>query len=422
MFRLADLLRYTKGVLLKPGPESFRGVSVDTRTIKKGEVFFALKGRRDGHRFVGDALKKGASGVVVSKEVSPDGAFAVLVKDTLKALGDFAGGIRREKSSLFIGVTGSAGKTTTKEVLKRILSHFYPTYSSPGNYNNLIGLPLSVLEMEDERFGIFEMGISLPGEMEALASILRPDISFITSVGPSHIEGLGSQEAVLKEKLKLVEFTRDAVFLEEGIPYEGKAFRYGRSGVMGNPLEDLRFFFGGSTFRFMGKRFRVNLPGYGGLCAALSGIALALYMGLPLDVVKDAVESVFPLPGRGRRIETGGIIIIDDTYNSNPLSLEASLKDLALYPGRKVAVIGDMLELGDKEKILHEGVGKLLKEIGIDKVFLFGRRARWVGDYPWTEDMDELIKMVKKELKKGDAVLVKGSRGMRMERLVEALL
>ena len=258
--------------------------------------------------------------------------------------------------------------------------------------------------------------------MEALASILQPDISFITSVGPSHIEGLGSLEAVLKEKLKLVEFTKEAVFLEESIPYEGKAFRYGRSGVMGHSLEDLEFFFGGSTFRLMGRRFKVNLPGYGGLCAALSGIAMALYLDLPLDTVRDVIEDVSPLPGRGKRIRVGGIIIIDDTYNSNPLSLEASLRDLALYPGRRIAVIGDMLELGREERILHERIGKVLKEVNIDKVFLFGRRARWIGDYPWTEDMDELIGMVKKEVKKGDAVLVKGSRGMRMERLVEALL
>ena len=422
MFKLADLLFYTKGILLRSGPESFRGVSVDTRTIKKGEVFFALKGRRDGHQFVGDALKKGASGVVISKEVPANGGFAVLVKDTLKALGDFARGIRERKNSVFIGITGSAGKTTTKQVLGEILSFFHPTYSSPGNYNNLIGLPLSILEMKDERFGVFELGISLLGEMEDLASILQPDISFITSIGPSHIEGLGSLEAVLREKLKLVEFTKGAVFLEESIPYQGKAFRYGKSGIMGYPLEDLHFFFGGSTFRFMGKRFRVNLPGYGGLCAALSGIALALHLDLSLDAVRDVIESLSPLPGRGKRIEAGGVIIIDDTYNSNPLSLEASLRDLALYPGRKIAVIGDMLELGRKEKPLHERIGRLLKEINIDRVFLFGKRARWIGDYPWTEDMEELIAMVGRELKKGDAVLVKGSRGMKMERLVEALL
>ncbi len=429
MFSFNELILSTGGRVVRKGNKGFfYGVSTDTRTIKEGEVFFALRGERfDGHDFVEEAVRKGAFGVVVSKPPFPENTFVLLVDDTLSALGSFARFLRDKKDAIFIGITGSSGKTTTKYILSEVLSEGYTVYKSPRNFNNLIGLPLSIFGMGNERIGVFELGISYEGEMEKLASILNPDISIITNIGPSHLSGLGSIERVLKEKLVLLKHTRKAAFIHESIdhpPLPIDVFTFSKEKVLDYTVDNVRFEFGGVRFTCGGIDFDISIPSLSGFYGSLIAIAVGKYMGLDLKTISRRLALLKPLEGRGRINTIDGIIFIDDSYNSNPLSLKSSLFNLSLYTGRKIAVIGDMLELGDDEERYHREIGVYINSINLDGLFLFGDRARWIGDevsrdYFWTDNMEELIEGLKRFVKKGDAVLVKGSRGMRMERVIE---
>ncbi len=432
---LQDLLEATEGRLLQRGRiKTFQGVSTDSRTIKKNQVFFAIKGERfDGHDFIVQALERGGAGAVVERpiELPPKVEGSIVVVDsTLKALGRLANWKRKRDDATYIGITGSFGKTTVKYVVSETLSAFFPAFQSPGNFNNLIGLPLSIFMKGNEPVGTFELGISEVGEMDSLASILEPDISIITGIGPSHTEGLGSLEGVKREKLKIIRYTKRMAIVNGNIRVEGThsipILEVSKERILDDPVENLTFDFGRVNYRWRGKTIKVNIPQDAGFYSSAFALALMRIMGLDLEVGVKKVSELTPLPGRGKRKRIGGILFIDDTYNSNPASLISSLKDLSLYRGRKVAVIGDMLELGTMEEELHRMVGKAVAELDIDGVFLFGKKThtmvevlRGKSKLFWSDDLSDILREMELYIRPGDAVLVKGSRGTRMERILE---
>ncbi len=448
------------------------GVSIDTRTISRGDLFFAIKGENfDGGDFIEEAKVKGAVGAVVSGEVSfgSDDNFKVIkVEDSVGALGDLAKYYRNKLGAKVIAVTGSVGKTTTKDFIYDLLvSGGFKTVKTLGNFNNLIGLPLSIFRLvDDTEYGVFELGISEVGEMEKLADITGPNCAVITNIGRGHLEGLGTAEVVAREKLKLFSAVRDGgvvVINADDVRLSG----YELPDSMADRGVTKK------TFGFSGaKKPDVEIKNIsregGGLVVvySLSGVSLEAVMATPYEcnacngasaigavvalikdfdtgAIKAGLESYSGGSGRMSVIDAGGIIIIDDTYNSNPESLKEALKTLSCMEpdvdgesetgrarGRKIAVIGDMLELGDVSKPAHREAGAAAGELGIDIVIAVGEFAGDViegakdGSNMETfsaANAREVSSLITGIVKPGDTVLVKGSHSMGLEKVVERL-
>lgn len=445
------------------------GVSIDSRTVSKGDLFFAIKGDNfDGSSFIEDAKSKGAVGAIVNSDVSVSGDkdFAVIkVEDTVKVLGELAKYYRNKLDIKIIAVTGSAGKTTTKDFIYSILvSGGFKVVKTLGNFNNLIGLPLSIFKFEEDTcYGILELGINEVGEMEQLAGIASPDVALITNIGRSHLEGLGSVEIVAEEKKKLFKATRsggsvivniDDIRLSDYAPEDGVAKKtFGLTvsnsavdvGIKNVSMKDDRLIV---NYGIDGKDIEVKIDtpyqcnAYNGASAICS--VLAMDSGFSLDAIKGGLESYSQADGRmsifkssvvakGGR-DASGITIIDDSYNSNPESLKEALKALSCVEvgvtGKRIAVIGDMLELGDDSKQYHREAGEFARVLGIDTVVAVGEFAEVVvsaieGDENvkiYTSfDSKSASSLVADIARVGDAVLVKGSRSMKMEMVVERL-
>lgn len=430
------------------------GVSIDSRTAASGMVFFALKGERfDGHDFLEQAIEAGCCALVISKALKSvltlagnKGVAVIKVKDTLDALQDFAA----YYLSLFpinkIGVTGSTGKTTTKEMLYRILSEKYITVRNEGNFNNNIGLPLSVFQIDDTtETAVFEMGMDRPGEIHRLAEILRPQIGIITNVGLSHIQNLGSRENILKAKMEIADFfgEKDVLIINldndmlSKVSYDNsyRILSVGSSDkasfhisqIVGSGEEGIRF-----TLTTEGdtQEFHLGIPGmHNGTNAALA-VAAARCLGVSF---KEAAKGLAKLSDTDKRmhiIETRGIKIIDDTYNASPDSMKAAIDVLVdMHGGRKIAILGDMFELGEEEVAYHFQIGEYTSHAGIDMVISVGKNAKYISEGARKEgakaihfEAKDLLKGVLDQwIRQGDVILVKGSRGMAMEEIVQLL-
>ncbi len=416
------------------------GCSIDTRTLEAGDLFFALEGERsDGHRYVGRALASGASGAVVASRVEGlDASFAQIVVDSpLAALGRLAVHVRGLVDIPVIAVTGSNGKTTTKEMTAAVLSTSLRVCKNPGNYNNRIGVPLTVLGLvEDDEVLITELGSNHAGEIRDLASMVRPDVGVITNVGPAHIGLFGSIEKIVEEKTDLLRV----------LPPSGRGVVNADSPAVLQMAKEVgvdMVTFGiesdcdwratgievtdapGTVFTVNGVRVTLGVPGVHNVYNALASIAVgALFEVDPAEAAR-ALATFEPVRVHIRR--RGGVTLIDDTYNANPDSVGAALGVLRDLPaGRRVFVMGEMLELGDQSAGLHRDVGSRVLEAGVDFFFGVGgmaweavdaaREAGMKEDHAdFFADREAACAFLGRFIKPGDAVLVKGSRATGME-------
>jgi UDP-N-acetylmuramoyl-tripeptide--D-alanyl-D-alanine ligase len=453
MLELSWILNSVNGNLISKSEElTFSGVSTDSRRIREGELFFALHGTNfDGHDFVLEALKKGAKGAVVEKTISstPNGKALIRVSSTLRALGDLASAWRKGFRNLKLAaITGSNGKTTTKEMASAILSLRFSVLKSSGNLNNLIGLPLTLLKLrEDQNAAVVELGMNDFGEIKRLAEIALPDIGTITNVGRAHLEKLGSPEGVAKAKGELLEgFTQDNTFvvnmddprikrIAEGTRCQKITFGINSHGtqIFAKEIEPVEF----SAIRFKmiveGKEFLVRIRGIGlhnvmnALCAG--GIAFAF--GCGVDEIQAGLERFTPAYMRLEVMDTPlGFKIINDTYNANPDSMRRGIEELVRLKGsaKAIAVLGDMLELGGATETEHRSLGDFLYESNVDFVITYGKYGKHILEGSlgrvkgtFAETHDEAAAILIKIAKPGDLVLVKGSRGTRMENVIQSL-
>ncbi|RLJ01448.1 MAG: UDP-N-acetylmuramoyl-tripeptide--D-alanyl-D-alanine ligase [Candidatus Aenigmatarchaeota archaeon] len=455
MLKAKEVSEAVSGYIIRGDPETlFCSVSTDSRNIKGGELFFALKGERhDGHLFIDDARRKGAKGAVINESmkdvVKGDDFVVIAVKDTLKALGDLSGWWRRRFDVKVIGITGSSGKTTTKEMLSKILSAEKNVLKSPGNYNNLIGLPLTLLNLRRfHEIAIVEMGMNRIGEIRRLTEIARPEIGIITNVGPAHLEGVGDIRGVLKAKTELIEeISEDGVVFINGDSelLSKEAERFGKNVIRfgKGSQNDVRIIeykedvFYGSSFSFLwkGKRysFQLSVPGFFNIMNAVAASAVAIYLGMSEDVIKRKLKEYREVEGRFQRIYLKeDVLLINDTYNANPLSLNEALSFLKqIRSGRQLIIgLGDMLELGDYTEKAHREAGREVAKLKPDFFFAIGNFARYMIEGARDEgfknvflcsDHEEMAELIKKHLKKGSVVFLKASRRICLENVVKKI-
>jgi len=422
-------------------PGAVSGWSVDTRTQQAGDVYFALRGNQDGHAFVARALEVGAAAVVVdtASGVTADGK-ALRVADTLQALQDLGAWARRKWGGTVIGVTGSAGKTTTKDAIANLLEERGPVGRTVGNLNNHIGVPLSILRLPDEaRMAVLEMGMNHAGEIRKLAAIARPEIGVVTNVGYAHVEFFDSIDGIAAAKRELIEsLPRDGVAVLNADDARVRAFRQvhpGRSVTFGFSEDaDVRGEAAepsgaGTRFRALGVDFETGLAGTHAVMNLLAALAVARVLEIPPERLRERVAGFAVGAMRGGRFVHNGITVWNDCYNSNPEAARRMIDVLGeTAAARRIAVLGEMLELGRAAPALHAEVGRYAAGHGVD--LLIGVRgharetvdaaaAAGIGAAEFFEDPAEAGEFLRETARAGDAVLFKGSRGVRMERALE---
>lgn len=446
--RLADVILTLNANLLRGDIDTVvHGVCADSRLAMPGDLFFALVAQRDGHEFVADALRHGAVAAVVSKDVGV-GISLIQVPDTLYALGSFAKWHRLQMGKPIVGVTGSVGKTTTKEMIAAVLGRKYTVLKNEGNYNNEIGVPLTLLQMDERHdIGVLEMAMRGMGEIKRLANIALPRIAVITNIGLSHIERLGSREAIASAKAEILDdLPPDGLAIlpadDEFLPLLrerrfGRVVTFGESESADVRAENVRVHTdgcAGATVKTPRGGIELELAALGrhNIPNALAAVAVGLELGVDIEEIKASLEVFNPPSMRFNIIKSPlGYTVIDDVYNANPASMEAALRGLAAMQGRKIAVLGDMLELGEHAERAHLEIGELAAEQGIDRLVTVGEASRWIAEGATRRGLTEIssfekssnvAEALKPELRPGDIILVKGSRGMTMEVIVEGLL
>jgi UDP-N-acetylmuramoyl-tripeptide--D-alanyl-D-alanine ligase len=429
------------------------GYSIDSRTVAPGDLFFAVRGERlDGHDFVAAALERGAVAAVVSRAKIAsltDAALGVpllIAEDPLIALQALASHVRRQWGKRVVAITGSAGKTTTKEAIAAALSAKFNVLKSQGNLNNNFGLPLQLLRLEPEHeCAVVEMGMNHLGEIATLARIASPDWGVVTNVGTAHIENFTEGQAgIARAKYELIAALpgNGVAFLNCSDPYvsqfgrdfHGKVVYFGIGPCADPKVIDAKEDGSGLHVRFRAgeheSEFTLRLLGLHNASNAMAGLAVALEAGVPLDAAVATLESLTPGSKRGEVLEINGATILNDSYNSNPEALQSMIHTLAARPAeRRILVAGEMLELGEHASMLHAACGKAAAEAGIDLVIgvrgnaqhlaaaacLCGVAAIFLPDAPTAGEW------MAKNLQPGDVVLVKGSRGVQLERAIEVL-
>jgi UDP-N-acetylmuramoyl-tripeptide--D-alanyl-D-alanine ligase len=447
---LGDVVAATGGHLVSGRPERpLVGVSIDSRTLAAGELFVAIVGPRfDGHDFLGNAAEAGAAAALVSEEVAtPAGFDLVRVPDTTQALAELARFVRRRVTAPVVAITGSTGKTTTKEMTAHLLSTAGPVLRTQGNLNNQYGLPLMLLRLRAEhRFAVFELGMSAAGELRNLSGICEPDVAVITNVAPVHLEFFASVDAIADAKAEIL----------EGLRPSGAAVLNGddpRVRAIGAPRRDVLWFGHDRAYAVSAEGWRgtahgmrfdlvvggrtqdVALPLAGPhfMMNFLAATAVATHLGIELRAIADAALNLRPAAHRGEVVRLKeNVTLIDDSYNSNPFAVEAAVRSLGLAGGRRrVAFLGDMLELGSQARALHLETGRKVGA-GLDALVgvgplshatLEGAREAGVGadELHHFADSGQAAGEVAALVRPGDAVLVKGSRGVHMEAVVEAI-
>lgn len=440
--KVTEIIEATDGKLISCEAGSFTGVSIDSRKINEGELFIALKGNRfDGHAFLSEALQRGG-GAIVSLPLSEPvkGKTIISVNDTLKALQNIAHSMRSKQHIPVVAVTGSNGKTTTKELISLILSTRYRVLKNTGNLNNHIGLPLSLTKIsEEDEIIVLEMGASGPGEIRELCEIAAPDYGVLTNIGYAHLEGFKDIETVRKTKLELLDSVRVAVvnaddpFLMEGIyksGFKGRLVRYGIKNAAETYASDIEMHERGSSFILHvagNKSIEVNprISGMFNIYNLLAAASVGSIFDIDLMEIKEAIGSFAGVPMRLEFKEVEGIKIISDVYNANPASMEEAIKELVRSKkGRTIAVLGDMLELGSYEEEAHRRLGRLMSELPVDIFIAVGPRMSYAvsefrGVVHKLQTSAEAGKILKDIWRRGDTVLIKGSRGMNMEKVLE---
>jgi len=421
----------------------FEGVSTDTRTVRGGELFFALQGPNfDGHDYVDAAGQGGAAGAVVAALVKADIA-QIQVDNAKQALGRFGAAWRAEHDATVIGVTGSNGKTTVKELIKACLSTRAPTLATQGNLNNDIGMPLMLTRIrEQHRYAVLEMGANHAGEIAYLTSLARPDVVVITNAAAAHLEGFGSIDGVAKAKGEILEggdrpqtavLNADDKYLDywSSLVADTGCISFGFSAEADIRAESIEAGVESSQFLLClpGGQVDIRLPlaGVHNVRNACAAAAVAHALDVPVADIKAALEGVSPVGGRLQPLRgANGATLFDDTYNANPLSVMAAAEFLARLSGESWLVLGDMKELGDDAAGMHREVGEAARKCGIDRLFGLGDLSRnaveGFGEHgSWFGSIDALVDELSARLTDSVNVLVKGSRSMHMERVVDAL-
>jgi UDP-N-acetylmuramoyl-tripeptide--D-alanyl-D-alanine ligase len=438
---LSDAAKNMSGVL-HGSDRQFAGVSTDTRSLRDGELFFALQGPNfDGHDYVAAAANSGAAGAVVSKKVA-NGIAQIEVDDAKQALGRFGAAWRDSKNVRVVGITGSNGKTTLKELVAACLASTAPTLATAGNLNNDIGMPLMLARIDDEHeYAVLEMGANHAGEIAYLASLASADVVAITNAGAAHLEGFGSLEGVAKAKGEILQNDKRpnfAVLNADDNYYEYwtslvqdvQVISFGFCDSADVRATDIVTSAGGSEFRLhlAGETLSIALPlsGVHNVRNACAAAAIASACGIGGQKIKSAIESVAPVDGRLQAlVGINNCTLFDDSYNANPLSVVAAAEFLASLDGESWLVLGDMKELGADAKELHREVGASARACGVDRLLALGELCKFSVEAfgsgaSWYENIDALLAAVG-SVSAASNVLVKGSRSMHMERVVDAL-
>ena len=438
-FTVREVLEATQGSYTGCNTCTFADVSTDTRTIGENSLFVALEGMTfDGHDFLTVAKERGATGAIVKRGKAIDGLVCIEVEDTLQAYQQLATYHRRRFPIPVIGITGSSGKTTTKEMISAVLEKAFTVLKTEKNYNNEIGVPKMLLQLtEDHDVCVLEMGMRGLGQIAELAEIAEPTMGVITNVGTSHIELLGSQENIGKAKQELIEAlpsTGAAVLNHDDsfvLPMEqvtdAKVMTYGMQGTqLEYTSKGINF-----TVRDTSGEWKVFLPmiGIHNVYDALSAIAVGTILGVPKAEIVEAFKEFPGIPMRQEIVAFPTFTVLNDAYNANPNSMAESIRAMGQLQGtRKIAMLGDLLELGEHSKIAHEEIGRILGEEHYDMVFTFGDMMKITASVakeagvPYVYvgkshlDIANAYYDVRQE---GDVILVKGSRGLKMERIIE---
>ena len=434
--------------------QEISSITTDSRKIEKDCMFVAIKGERaDGNKFIDKAYEDGA--LVCLSENEPDANDVnisenkgyIVVKSCFQALKDIAEFYREVMQTKIVGITGSVGKTSTKEMLASVMSEKFNTLKTQGNFNNEVGVPLTLFRLREEHeLAIVEMGIRDFGEMSRLGQIVKPDMCVITNIGQCHLENLGDRDGVLKAKTEIFNFIKDG----------GKAFLNGDDDKLAtvkevNGLKPVFFGFdkkndvyatdvetkglAGTSFTAVTpkgkKKIRVNVPGHHMVSNALAAVAIGLELGLNENQIAAGVAAFEPVSGHSSIVETKHFTIMDDCYNANPVSTKAGIDVLTQTDERKIAILGDMFELGADERKMHYEVGEYAAKKGIDCIVCAGELAKEYYDGAkaagrkenlyYFQSRDEAIENLKDIVKENDAILVKASHGMKFEKIVEVL-
>lgn len=450
-----DIVKACSGELLYgKGETQVEHVSFDSREQKEHMLFVPLAGERtDGHQFIASAFANGAVAVLTSEHERADipGELRnyawIRVKDTKAALQSLARWYRGQIKMPIIGITGSVGKTTTRAMVAEALSGSFSVYQTRGNLNSQIGVPVMLLETGDEEIAVLEMGMSEAGEMDRLTQMVRPEIAIITCIGVAHIEQLKTRENICREKLAIAHgMKRDGILLLNGDDdmlaamrdtAEQKVYLYGTGAECEFRAENIRIVAGKAEFDMVYREKRVpvslSMPGRHNVLNALAALAACELSGADIEAGAERLSAFQGVKMRQQIDSLDGYTVIDDSYNANPDSMKAGLRVLMEYPaqGRKVAVLGDMLELGREEAAFHEEIGSFAAAIGVDILCTIGERAAKMEkparetagqiSVKHFESREELTAYLKKLLEPGDVVLLKASRGMQLNLVAAAL-
>jgi len=438
-FQLQQAAGIAEGRLNLPAEASpaaaFTGMTQDSRLLKPGNLYCAMLGERvDGHRFVLEAAGAGAGAALVSRVVDAPIA-QIVVDDVVQAMGRLARAWRESMNVRVAAVTGSNGKTTVKALLASIMRQGAPTLATRGNYNNEIGVPLTLAALAAQhRYAVIEMGCGKPGDIAYLAAMARPDVAVVTNAGPAHLERLGSIDGVARTKGELFAalgadgvavINRDDDYFEywRGLCTESRQLAFGRSDRADVRLEgDDRVVTPAGAFKL-----EMALPGEHNRMNALAATAVALAMDIGIESIAAGLAAVDSLPGRlSEREMGGGWRLIDDSYNANPASLHAGLQVLAARQGRRWVALGEMAELGEQSDKLHREIGRAAHDLGIERLFAIGEHSESVADAFGVGgeafiDLDTMARRMQELLQPDVVCLVKGSRSARMEQLIDRL-
>ena len=439
-----EIVEATRGILVSGNKDDeINFFSQDSRQMTNGGMYIPFKGERfDGHNFIESAFQTGAQAIISEKNVNYEDKIVIKVKDTHQALKDMASYLRNHRPVKVVGVTGSVGKTSTRDMVYSVVKQKYKTLKTEGNYNNEIGLPLTILRYHDEEVLVLEMGMNHLQEMSRLSMIARPDIACITNVGTAHIGELGSRENILKAKLEIINGMKEGSTLiinqdndmlqTVELPHlnvvrvgKGKEASIQASHIV---LEETKSSF---EVEYQGKKEIIEVPVQGehNISNALIAIAVGIELNISLEDIKKGIQEFKLTKNRMDILEKNHKTVIDGTYNASVDSMKSSIDVLANYKKRKVAILADMLELGDYSQQLHEEVGSYVASKGIDILVCVGKEAKYIyqkaresmKDVYYFESNQEVIARLDELLKEDDVILVKGSHSMNLKEVVEKI-
>ena len=420
-----------------------KGVVIDSRQIEPGYIFVATKGERvDGHRFIPDVFAKGALAVICEVLPEEDLGPCILVEDSFMALKQAAAFYRQQMNIRVVGITGSVGKTSTKEFIAAVLAEKYKVHKTAGNYNNEVGLPLTIFGIQDDdQIAVLEMGINTFGEMHRLSEVARPDICVMTNIGQCHLENLIDRDGILRAKSEIFDFMNpEGTVIVNGDDklatihdVYGKApitFGMNKDNAIWADHIENRGLLGSRADIHMGDvlvHANIPLPGEHMIYNAMAAAAVGVQFDMTKEEITAGISHVEAVAGRSHLIEAGDKVVIDDCYNANPVSMKAAIDLLATAPGRKVAILGDMFELGENERTMHREVGQYAAEKGIDLILCVGGlssemyegAAEKGGEARHFEIREALEAVLQDLLQPGDTVLVKASHSMAFENIVQ---